>query len=173
MEYAISVTAQAVEDVFSGLQAFVEYLPEQNTRIQESIQELIALYKGLDRLKTEQAKLSRVPPHVERDMSMLLRSMRLTMNRVEKMFGKTRAVKLTGERPYAQVWFDLCNHFEENEGGLLLWPRLELYSVFLKETIEYLRGFLSLLPDFLCKHADVLQITGGSGVFRRSSPEHC
>jgi hypothetical protein len=148
MEIAIAETAQEVEDVFSGLQAFGEHLPEQNTRIPESIQELVALYKGLDRLKIEHAKLGSMPSHVIRDVNLLLRSMRLTMKRVTRMFGKTRSIKLTGERPYAQVWFDLCNHFEEKEEGLLLWPRLELYSLFLKEILEYLRGFCLSRPYF-------------------------
>jgi hypothetical protein len=165
MEFTIAETARDVEDVFSGLQAFGEHLPEQNTRILESVQELVALYKGLDRLKTEHAKLGSMPTHVVRDVNLLLRSMRLTMKRVERMFGKTRAIKLTGERPYAQVWFDLCNHFEEKEGGLLLWPRLELYSLFLKEILEYLRGSSLLLPVFLMRRANVSQNTGGSYIF--------
>jgi hypothetical protein len=141
MEIAIAETTQDVEDVLSGLQAFVEHLPEQNTRIPESIKELVALWKALNQLKTEHAKLGTMPAHVTRDVDLLLRSMRLTMKRVRRMFGKTRSIKLSGERPYAQVWFDLCNHFEEKEDGLLLWPRLELYSLFLKEILEYLRGF--------------------------------
>ena len=149
MEIAVAETARDVEDVFSGLQAFGEHLPEQNTRIPESIQELVALYKGLDRLRIEHAKLGSMPSHVIRDVNLLLRSMRLTMKRVTRMFGKTRSIKLTGERPYAQVWFDLCSHFEEKEDGLLLWPRLELYSLFLKEILEYLRGFCFILPVFL------------------------
>jgi hypothetical protein len=129
MEIAIADTAQEVEDVFSGLQAFGEHLPEQNTRIPESIQELVALFKGLGRLK---------------------------------------AIKLTGERPYAQVWFDLCNHFEEKEEGLLLWPRLELYSLFLKEILEYLRGSRPACVPVAC--ADVSQDTGGSHRVRRAPP---
>jgi hypothetical protein len=150
MDTAIAQTAQDVEDVFSGLQAFGEHLPEANTRIPESIQELVALYKALGRLKVEHAKLGAMPAPVTRDVNLLLRSMRLTMKRVTRMFGKTRSVKLTGERPYAQVWFDLCNHFEDKEHGLLLFPRLELYSLFLKEILEYLRGSCSTLGLVAC-----------------------
>jgi hypothetical protein len=141
MDRSIAKAAKEAEDVSAGLQVFLDHIPQQDAGIFESIRELLSLAQGLLDLRISAARQGRVPAPLQADIQALLRSISLTLVRVRKMFGETRFVKVSGERPYFQAWYDLGVEFRETEGGPPLWIRLELYSVFLKEMLASLKGY--------------------------------
>ena len=140
MEKAIARSAKDAEDICAGLQVFLDNIPQRDAGIYESIHELLSLTRGLAALRIDVVQYRRLPTPLEQDVRLLLQSMGLTVNRTKKMFGETRAKKLNGERAYSHAWYEYCADMEKNKDGLLLWPRLELYSIFLKQILEGIRG---------------------------------
>ena len=131
-------------------------IPQRDAGIYESIHELLPLIKGLAELRIDVIQYTRLPTPLEEDVRLLLQSLGLTINRIQKMFGDTRAKKLNGERPYSHVWYEYCAEMEKNEGGMLLWPRLELYSIFLKQILEGIRGQVTIFDCFPDLDSDII-----------------
>jgi hypothetical protein len=146
--------AKEADDVSAGLQIFFDNIPQRDSGIFESIRELLSLSHGLAELRQDAAQYARLPTPLQSDVQLLLRSMKITLSRVRKMFADTRFVKVSGERPYAQAWYELGVVFKENEGGPPLWTRLEFYSVFLREILSGMRGYVILHSCSIFVHCE-------------------
>jgi hypothetical protein len=141
MERSINKTIVEAQDVAAGLQVFADGI-RRDVRIGDSIRELLFLIRGLEDLHLGVENLSRLPPPLESDVRLLLQSLRLSFVRLEYMFGDTGNTKLNGEVAYNHIWHDYCKDLQKNEDGLMLLPRLELYSVFLKSILQWLAGYV-------------------------------
>jgi hypothetical protein len=140
MERSISKAIREAEDVAAGLQVFQDGVRRRDSNIGDSIGELILIIRGLDDLHLGVENLARLPAQLENDVWLLLQSFRLSLARLEQMFGETGSTKLNGDIPYSHIWHDYCKDLQENEQGMMLLPRLELYSVFLKAILKWLAG---------------------------------
>ncbi|KAF2665279.1 hypothetical protein BT63DRAFT_60541 [Microthyrium microscopicum] len=150
MERAIGRTAQSAEDVCSGLQLFLDNIPQRDAGIYESIHELLSLARGLGELRLDAVQYKRLPTPIEKDIRIFLESMNLTLGRVQNMFGETKLTKLNGEIAYSHIWNNFSMEMDETVGGGL-WPRLELYNLFLKAMLENVRGE-TVEPKSLGRH---------------------
>jgi hypothetical protein len=139
MDRSINKTILEAQDVAAGLQMFEDNI-RQEVHIGDCIRELLFLIRGLEELHVSIDSPSRLPTQVESDVRLLLQSLRLSFARLEYMFGDTGHTKLNGEVAYNHIWHDYCKDLQRNEDGLMLLPRLELYSVFLKSVLQWLAG---------------------------------
>ncbi|KAF2398296.1 hypothetical protein EJ06DRAFT_558151 [Trichodelitschia bisporula] len=146
MAQSLARSAQDATEVAAGLQIFLDHIPQHNTDIYECIQELIALGNAFSSLEIEFPEYHRLSSRIAEDVDLVLRSFYLTQLRVRGMFGETRYVKFTGERPYRRAWEDLSEELKRKERGPGLLSRLETYSVFMQDIISSLKGY-SLDPQ--------------------------
>jgi hypothetical protein len=141
MERSLAKAIRESEDVASGLQVFEDRIRRSDTNnIGGCISEILMLRRGLEDLQLTVVRLVRLPVQLEDDIRLLLKSFRLSLTRIELMFGETRATKLDGKIPYAHIWHGYCKDLKENEDAVMLLPRLELYSVFLKAILQCMAG---------------------------------
>jgi hypothetical protein len=141
MSTSLRDVAERARDASAGLQIFLDNIPQRDFGIRESVYEFALLNKGILKLHMSLSMAQdSFTPALREDIYLLLRSMNLTMDRVDKMFGDTKNLKLDGRRPYQYVWTELCNDFKENEGQFQLPSRLQLYSLFLNQILGYLKG---------------------------------
>jgi hypothetical protein len=140
MERSIVKAIREAEDVAAGLQVFEDGIRRRDSSIGDCIRELVLLIRGMNDLLLVVENLARLPQALESDVWLLLKSLRLSLARLEVMFGETGSTKLNGDIPYAHIWHDYCKDLQENEGGTMLLPRLELYSIFLKAILKWLAG---------------------------------
>jgi hypothetical protein len=133
--------AERAQNCSAGLQIFLDNIRQRDSGLKESVHEFVLLDKGFLQLETELRVSENFTAALRDDIGLLMRSVVLTMDRVEKMFGDTKNVKLDGRRPFQYVWADLCSDYNENESGVDLPSRLQLYSMFLHQILTFLQGY--------------------------------
>src|ERR1700761_2304424 len=129
--------AEKAQDCSAGLQVFLDNIRLRDTGIRESVHEFLLLDKGFLQLHTVLSVSQSFTPALRDDINLLMKSMNLTMDRVQRMFGETKNLKLDGKRPFKYVWDELCNDFNDNQGGIDLSSRLQLYSMFLTQILIF------------------------------------
>ncbi|KIW08373.1 uncharacterized protein PV09_01289 [Verruconis gallopava] len=148
--------ADNADEVSAGLQLFLDNIPQRRTDIVDCIRELLALGSAIREIADEHPNYEMVTPKLTSDVHMCIRSLELTLRKVRVMFGETRHLKYSGERPYARAWEELNGHFTIIEGGLSLMARLETYDVFLQVILSVLGGPDSAYVDkefiLQCRH---------------------
>jgi hypothetical protein len=137
MKRSIEKTISRANESAAGLQPFLD-----NTGLQDiahAMTELLSLARGMTVLKKELAQYAEIPSPLGFDIQKLLLALRASLERVSIMFGDTRFVKVNGQLPYRQLWYDMNQ--EMREKGPPLDARLEFFSVFLNEIISALQGY--------------------------------
>ena len=142
--------AERAQNCSAGLQIFLDNIRLRDTGIRESVHEFMLLDKGFLQLHAALSLTPATTPALHDDIALLMESMTLTMNRVARMFGETKNRKLDGKRPFQYVWTELCKDFDQNEGGVNLPSRLQLYSMFLTQILLFLQGYNSSLNHTMC-----------------------
>ena len=137
---SIREVAERAQNCSAGLQIFLDNIRQRDSGIRESLHEFMLLDKGFLQLHAALSAAPTATPALREDISLLIQSMTLTMNRVARMFGETKNRKLDGKRPFQYVWTELCKDFDQNEGGVDLPSRLQLYSMFLTQILLFLQG---------------------------------
>lgn len=132
--------AQDADDVSAGLQVFLDHIPQRETDLEGCIDELVALSAALREIAEEHPGYDRINPRLTTDVELCIRSLGLTLRKVRAMFGETRHVKYSGERPYRRAWEDLDNHFVTQGNGPSLVSRLETYDIFIQSILSSLKG---------------------------------
>jgi hypothetical protein len=142
MDRSIAKAILESQDAAAGLQLFDDGIRQRDARahISECIRELLMLIRGFEDLRRGVENLSRLPSQMESDIWLLVRSLRFSLAGLEHMFGETANTKLNGDIPYAHIWHEYCKELQKTEDGVMLLPRLELYSVFLKAVLQWLAG---------------------------------
>ena len=128
------------DDVAAGLQVFLDHIPQRETDLEGCIDELVALSAALREIAEDHPDFDRINQRLTTDVQLCIRSLALTLRKVRTMFGETRHVKYSGERPYRRAWEDLDVYFIEQERGPSLLARLETYDIFVQSVLDSLRG---------------------------------
>jgi hypothetical protein len=135
----LRVTEDA-DEVASGLQHFLDHIPQRGTDLEGCIEELLALAAAIRELAEQHPDYDTISERLTADVQLCIRSLSFTMRKVRAMFGETRHVKYSGERPYRRAWEDLDDYFAIKERGPSLLSRLETYDVFIQCILDSLKG---------------------------------
>lgn len=140
MARVLSRASQDANEVAAGLQVFLDHIPQRETDLEGCIEELLALTAALREIAEDHPGYDRINPRLTMDVELCVRSLGFTLRKVRTMFGETRHVKYTGERPYRRAWEDLENYFAVQERGPSLMSRLETYDIFVQIILDSLKG---------------------------------
>ena len=128
------------EDVSSGLQVFLDHIPQRETDLEGCIEELLTVAAALREMAENHPEYDTISQRLTMDVKMCVRSLGFTLQKVRAMFRETRNVKYNGERPYRRAWEDLEQYLKEQERAPSLLARLETYSIFLQIIMDLLDG---------------------------------
>jgi hypothetical protein len=132
--------AQDADEVAAGLQLFLDHIPQRETDLEGCIEELLALGAAIRELAEEHPDYDTISVRLTADVDLCIRSLGFTLRKVRAMFGETRHVKYSGERPYRRAWEDLHEYFAVQERGPSLLSRLETYDIFVQSILDSLKG---------------------------------
>jgi hypothetical protein len=141
MPRALFRSAAEADEVAAGLQIFLDNLPQAETDIDGCIQELIALAAAFRALELEHPDYASISARIAKDVELNTRSLHFTLEYVRDMFGETRHMKYSGDRPYRRAWDELEYRLTGVERDFGLLARLETYSVFMHNILGSLRGY--------------------------------
>ncbi|WPH02900.1 Hypothetical protein R9X50_00576800 [Acrodontium crateriforme] len=139
VDHALLRLAKDAEDTASGLGVFRDKLPRSAAAITSAIGKLFSISALLRRIDGAQND-PRAQPSIYRiheDLGRLFGSLHASLEQIFRMFGRS------GERPFTTVWEDLNHHFDQDEGVSLV-ERLDLYHEFLRSQLDVLDGYRSL-----------------------------
>jgi hypothetical protein len=133
--------ALEADEVAAGLQIFLDHIPQPDTEIDGCIEELMALATAFRELEDEFPDYEMSSSRIAKDVDLNCRSLHFTLRHVRDMFGETRHLKYSGERPYRRAWDELGYRLIEIERSFGLYTRLETYSIFMQNILSSLRGY--------------------------------
>ena len=140
MDVSLVSEAKQAEDVASGLQIWLDAIPQCATDISANISELFAISSALRSLDNalDPKEYEGAFPLIKKQLDLILKSLQYTLGAVREMFGQSRLTSYAGSPPYRKLWDALGKRFKGE--GPSLCSRLELYRVFILELFGILTG---------------------------------
>jgi hypothetical protein len=146
MDWRLLDYAKEAEDTASGLQVFLDEIPQYARDITGDIAELFAISNGLHSLHEglELSRYGRQAGLILPDLEICLPSLGYTLDDVRNMFSKSKRTArqhpgaFPGTPPYSLIWEDACAELVRQ--GMSLPIRLELYRTYLQGLLDVLKG---------------------------------
>lgn len=151
LERLLSQRIRQSEEIAAGLQIFIDNVPQYEDEISTSLKKLLAISAAIRALETalDPAVCEQLDNRFDKDLVLVLQSLRLTLDTVRRMFGQTRSPRVADDPSYTILWEDLSAAFRY-QGGPPLGVRLRWCHSFLQELFDLLRGY-ETFPYFLWK----------------------